>query len=60
MTLLLDTHVVLWWLQGSARLGSRRDPFDRMLVAQAQLEDLTIATSDRRIRAYDVPVLSAS
>ena len=34
-----------------------RDPFDRMLVAQAQCEGLTIVTPDGRIRAYDVPVL---
>lgn len=36
-----------------------RDPFDRMLVAQAQAEDLTLASRDRRIRRYDVAVLSA-
>ena len=36
-----------------------RDPFDRMLVAQAQVEDLTIVTRDERLRAYDVPVLVA-
>jgi PIN domain nuclease of toxin-antitoxin system len=34
-----------------------RDPFDRMLVAQAQSEGLTIVTRDPRISAYDVPVL---
>jgi PIN domain nuclease of toxin-antitoxin system len=33
------------------------DPFDRMLVAQAQSEGLTIVTRDPRIVAYDVPVL---
>jgi PIN domain nuclease of toxin-antitoxin system len=33
------------------------DPFDRMLIAQAQRENLTIVTNDRRIAAYDVPVL---
>lgn len=37
-----------------------RDPFDRMLVAQAQIEGLTIVTSDRWIQAYDVAVVSAS
>ncbi len=31
-----------------------RDPFDRMLVAQARLEDITIATCDERIRQYDI------
>ena len=33
------------------------DPFDRMLVAQAQSERLTLVTNDERILAYDVPVL---
>lgn len=36
-----------------------RDPFDRMLVAQAQAEGLVLVTADRRIRAYDVAVLPA-
>ena len=35
------------------------DPFDRMLVAQAQLESLTIVTRDRRFAAYDVALLPA-
>jgi PIN domain nuclease of toxin-antitoxin system len=30
-----------------------------MLVAQAQVERLTIVTRDRKIRAYDVRVISA-
>jgi PIN domain nuclease of toxin-antitoxin system len=34
-----------------------RDPFDRMIVAQAQSEGLTVVTRDERIAAYDVPVL---
>lgn len=33
------------------------DPFDRLLVAQARLERLTIVTSDRVLERYDVPVL---
>ncbi len=33
------------------------DPFDRMIVAQAQSEGLTVVTRDTRIAAYDVPVL---
>ncbi|HKP19047.1 MAG TPA: type II toxin-antitoxin system VapC family toxin [Gaiellaceae bacterium] len=36
-----------------------RDPFDRMLVAQAQLEGLTLVTTDRQLAAYDVAVLPA-
>lgn len=35
-----------------------RDPFDRMLVAQAQLESLTIVTRDPAFAAYDVTVLA--
>ena len=35
------------------------DPFDRMLVAQAQLEALTIVTRDRKISSYDVATLMA-
>jgi PIN domain nuclease of toxin-antitoxin system len=36
-----------------------RDPFDRMLVAQAQCEDLTLVTRDPRCQKYEVPVLPA-
>jgi PIN domain nuclease of toxin-antitoxin system len=35
-----------------------RDPFDRMLVAQAQCEDLTLVTADANCRKYDVAVLA--
>lgn len=34
-----------------------RDPFDRMLVAQAQVEGLTIATADPQISRYDVSII---
>ena len=129
MNLLLDTHALLWWIDGSKRLGSRTraalfrpgvslwisaasvwemaiksaagrlrtgkpphetiskllehgfqalpisiehalairnlpckhaDPFDRMLVAQAQCEGLTIVTADAAIAAYDVRTIDAS
>jgi PIN domain nuclease of toxin-antitoxin system len=33
------------------------DPFDRVLVAQAQAHDLTLATRDPLIRPYDIPIL---
>ena len=36
-----------------------RNPFDRMLVAQAQLEGLTLVTSDERLTPDDVPSLCA-
>jgi PIN domain nuclease of toxin-antitoxin system len=35
------------------------DPFDRMLVAQARADELTLVTADRRLVDYDVPVLLA-
>jgi len=34
-----------------------RDPFDRLLVAQARQEGFALVTADARIRAYDVAVL---
>jgi PIN domain nuclease of toxin-antitoxin system len=33
-----------------------RDPFDRMLIVQAQLEELTIVTRDRVFARYDVAI----
>jgi len=123
--LLLDTHVLLWWLEGGdalaagarAAIGSpesaiyvsaasaweitlkrakgrldspsdvvdaidangflelpitvshaqsvgglpphHADPFDRILIAQAMLEGLTIVTRDPAFAAYDVPLLDA-
>jgi len=125
MRLLLDTHVLLWWLDDSPNLSAaakeaiadpgnivavsvaslweiaikkgigkldlpddfeevlshqgfelldvkpahtfglhalpllHRDPFDRMLVAQARAEGLRIVTRDTWIQSYDVPVLDA-
>ena len=123
MNLLLDTHVLLWWLadDSSLRAGARDaiheasntvyvsaataweisikraagkldapddlataldvnqfqplaitiahatragelprhhdDPFDRMLIAQAQAEQLTLVTHDALFRSYEVPVI---
>lgn len=123
MSLLLDTHVVLWWLtddptpatpikdrldqepdsyvsaatvweisikQALGKLGPaglaeqvrdsgfqllnitaapgitagrlpnhHRDPFDRVLIAQAQTEGLTLVTRDAHIHKYDVDILAA-
>ena len=126
MRLLLDTHVLLWWLFELPQLGKRashaiqdpesevfvsaisageieikraigkldgpedlpvqvgrdgftelpftlrhgsalralplhhKDPFDRMLIAQARLEGLTLVTADRAMSDYDVPILPAA
>lgn len=31
-----------------------RDPFDRLLIAQARIEGMTLFTADRQLGAYDV------
>lgn len=125
MRLLLDSHVIVWWLDGGQRLSEQaaaaianpsnevrvsvaslwelsikqsvgklkidgdlrehvaaqsfvellvlgqhavavidlprhhRDPFDRMLVAQAALEGLTLLTADPALSAYDVAIMAA-
>ncbi|QKW45132.1 type II toxin-antitoxin system VapC family toxin [Streptomyces microflavus] len=123
MRLLLDTHVILWWLGDSDELSDQvkdlldtepsvhlsavsaweiaikqslgkldgpddlaervrdsqftslpitaghgvragrlpalhRDPFDRILVAQAQIEGMIVVTRDKWIPQYDVPVMA--
>ena len=46
--------------QAGALPAHHRDPFDRMLVAQAQAEGLTILSGDREISLYGVRVLDAT
>jgi PIN domain nuclease of toxin-antitoxin system len=124
LNLLLDTHVLLWWLAGSDEIAEpaataiadpgnlvavsaaslweigikrslgtlrvdgdlleavvssgfeplpisldhadaagqlphhHRDPFDRMLVAQAQSERLTVVTRDLAFAGYEIPLLT--
>lgn len=36
-----------------------RDPFDRLLIAQAMVEGLTLVTSDTMLPRYGVPILAA-
>ncbi len=50
--------VSLRHIQGLQQLPMHhRDPFDRMLIAQAQIEDMTLITADAAIANYDVPTL---
>lgn len=37
-----------------------RDPFDRVLIAQAQLDNLTLMTADEQLRRYDVALFWAA
>ena len=51
------------FLRHAAALSSlpmhHRDPFDRMLVAQAKADRLTIVTRDAALKAYRVPLIAA-
>jgi PIN domain nuclease of toxin-antitoxin system len=40
--------------------GHHNDPFDRLLIAQSQLEDATLATGDPQFLLYDVDLLWAA
>jgi PIN domain nuclease of toxin-antitoxin system len=51
-TLLPITHAHA--LAAAALPYHHRDPFDRLLIAQAQIEDAVILTADREFAAYDV------
>ena len=46
-------------LRGAALPRRHRDPFDRLLVAQAQMEELPVITADRAFSLYDVDVIGA-
>ena len=47
-------------LRVSSLPDHHRDPFDRILIAQAQADDLTLVTADDRLSGYDVTVVGAS
>jgi PIN domain nuclease of toxin-antitoxin system len=36
---------------------NHRDPFDRMIIAQAQVEDIPILTMDPQIEKYEIKVI---
>jgi PIN domain nuclease of toxin-antitoxin system len=81
VTLRLDTHGFIWWLEAChARWNEadfslavsvahalavralpphHADPFDRLLVAQAEAEGLTLVTADAVFGRYGVPTLDA-
>lgn len=55
MTALDVTHAHALRVYGLPPL--HKDPFDRLLVAQAEVEGLTVLTTDPQIGRYSVPVL---
>jgi PIN domain nuclease of toxin-antitoxin system len=44
-------------LAAGALAGPHKDPFDRMLIAQARLEDLAVVTTDPVFRAYKARIV---
>jgi PIN domain nuclease of toxin-antitoxin system len=46
-------------LRVSTLPAHHRDPFDRLLIAQAQIEQLPILTADPAFRRYDVTTIPA-
>jgi PIN domain nuclease of toxin-antitoxin system len=47
--------ITLLHAQRAGRLtGEHRDPFDRMLVAQSQIEDVAVVSDDAAFDAFDV------
>ncbi len=50
-------------LQHALRVASlphhHRDPFDRLLVAQARVEGIPLLTADARLSAYEVQIIRA-
>lgn len=54
----LELPVTTQYAEAAARLPMHhRDPFDRMLVAQAIMEGLVLVTADKRLSAYDLRTL---
>lgn len=45
------------WQEAAKLPDIHRDPIDRMLIAQARLEHLTLVTADTKIRRYPVAVI---
>ncbi|MDE0706149.1 MAG: hypothetical protein OXH59_20735 [Rhodospirillaceae bacterium] len=52
MSLLLDAYIPLWF----ALPAIHDDPFDRILVAQARYEGLTLLAADKRVACYPGPI----
>ena len=62
MRVLVDTHVLLWWLQGSRRLSKRAQTAiataDEVFVSSASIWELAINAGNQKIRV-DLDVLAS-
>lgn len=64
MSLLLDMHSFLWFLLDDPKLSEaatltslpfhHRDPFDRLIIAQAMVEQIPVIGGDEAFAAYPV------
>jgi len=52
--LLLDTHTALWFFWDDGLAAHHKDPFDRLLVAQATVEAIPIVSVDAALDLYGV------
>ncbi len=54
--------VLAFSLEHSLRIENlpphHNDPFDRLIIAQAQIGDMTILTNDKRFELYDVKIIT--
>lgn len=50
---ILDSHIYAL----SELPQHHKDPFDRLLIAQARIEQLHFATRDRQVQNYEVDIL---
>lgn len=51
----LPLDITMRHAQRAGRLpGAHRDPFDRMLIAQSQIEDVALVSDDEAFDAFDV------
>ena len=51
----LSLDITMLHAQRAGRLpGAHRDPFDRMLIAQSQIEDVALVSDDEAFDAFDV------
>jgi PIN domain nuclease of toxin-antitoxin system len=46
-------------IESASLPAHHKDPFDRVLIAQARLEKIPLLTADRALAAYDVEILLA-
>lgn len=47
-------------IRAAALPPHHEDPFDRMLIAQAQIEGMTLVSSNLVFKRYDVSILKAA